>query len=125
MKQILLISLILAAMLLSACAASPPVINQFDVEKNGIAPNESTALIWQVTGATSITINEIGAVASQGKVIIQPSSTKAYTITASNSSATVTRAVVLIVIAPPHRATPLPSTYSPPSPPPLPPNPPK
>ena len=63
-----------------------PVINSFVASPAIINLGESATLSWNVSNATSVSINHsIGSVGSLGSVIVTPTTTTTYTLTASNS----------------------------------------
>jgi hypothetical protein len=73
------------------CTAPPtgslPSITYFDTTPNAIPPGEIITLVWQVTGATSVSIdNGIGTVNASGRYSVMPKSTTVYTLTATNAS---------------------------------------
>ncbi len=77
-----------------------PMILRFSVYPTSIIPGDSTTLQWQVSGATtSVSIDQgIGAVPPSGTQWISPSATRKYTLTATNSSGSVTASVTVTVI---------------------------
>jgi hypothetical protein len=80
--------------------ASPDVVV---LESNPpvLSSGQSATLIWNVTGATSVYIDQgIGNVPVAGTHLVYPTSTTTYTVTARNSFGTVTRSVVVTVITP-------------------------
>lgn len=89
---------ILVVFLYTACSPDPPVIKIFNVTPSEITAGGSAILQWSVEGATTITIDQgIGKVPPTGTIIVSPSKTIAYTLTATNAGSTVTRSVVLYV----------------------------
>ena len=75
---------------IASFTASPPII----------APGEDATLAWQVSGATTITISDgIGAVGAQGSQAVSPAATTTYTLTATNSTGTVTAEATVTVDA--------------------------
>lgn len=63
-----------------------PVINYFDASPPIISGGGSTLLRWNVSYATSVTIdNGIGAVSSSGTMIVSPPFSTNYTLTATNA----------------------------------------
>jgi hypothetical protein len=77
-------------MLLGGCVEPniqfTPVVN-FDVDLNEVNPGSPITLHWNVTGASSITIdNGIGTVRSVGEITVTPMADTTYTITAVNAS---------------------------------------
>jgi hypothetical protein len=94
----------------SSSTAVPPFINEFGANPNIIGDGGSTDISWNVSNATSITIEPaIGPVASLGNIEISPSYTTTYTLTAISANITVTTSITVVV------------TDSPPPPPPPPP----
>ena len=78
--------------------AEPPVVVAFEVSPTGIDSGDSATLLWNVTGADSISIdNGIGDVAPAGTETISPTTTTTYTITAINSAGTSTETAELAV----------------------------
>ena len=81
--------------------AVPPSIVVYEISPSTITSGGSSILIWNVTGADSVNIDQgIGRVAVAGSYKVTPGETKAYTLTASNNFGTVSRSVVVIVNAP-------------------------
>jgi len=115
MKRLILAVPLVAAVLLAACSAqsaqpAPPLIVEFSAGPSQISAGESTTLLWNVTGATTVSIDQgIGSRPAIGTINVSPATTTAYTLTATSTVATVTRSVVITVNA---RAQP-PSDVSP------------
>jgi len=111
MKRLMfLVSLILVAGLGCIPSLAPPVIVALEANPSEITAGESATLLWNVTGATSVSIDQgIGAVGAAGTKVVSPSTTTVYTITATNTAGTVSKSVVVNV-----------SVVSPPPPPPPP-----
>lgn len=79
-----------------------PVISSFTATPATIIVGEDifSTLRWTVTGATSITIDQgVGDVTFVLGKSVKPSATTTYTLTATNASGSVTRAVTLTVAA--------------------------
>ena len=73
-----------------------PVINYFNASHSTISPGQSTQLIWRVTGATSVTIdNGIGS--APAEVLVSPTTTTTYTLTASSSAGSSTAKLTITV----------------------------
>jgi hypothetical protein len=69
---------------------TPPVIVAFTANPNIITPGGSSTLMWNVTGATSISIDQgIGNVPAAGTKAVSPSTSTTYTLTAANATGTV------------------------------------
>ena len=84
---------ILALCLGPACVSATPtstsslMINSFDVNPSSIIVGQSTTLTWTVTGASSVSINQgVGPVGPSGTKIVSPTTTMAYTLTASDGA---------------------------------------
>ncbi len=94
-----IVAILLTIALLPACRPSPPIIRTFAAIPTEVTAGESSALQWQVEGATTVSIdNDIGEVPSMGTVTVSPQKTTAYTLTANNKGGTVTKSVVIYVI---------------------------
>jgi hypothetical protein len=93
--------------------AAAPAIVTFSVAPTEIKAGGSSTLIWNVTGATSVTIDQgIGNVAVAGSQALSPTKTTAYTLTATNSAGTTDQSVTLTVsgvsiATPPHLLKPV------------------
>ncbi|CAF34288.1 hypothetical protein S-PM2d223 [Synechococcus phage S-PM2] len=79
-------------------------ITTFSIDPNTIIAGESATLEWSVTDSNSQSINQdIGSVATSGSLIVSPSVTTDYTLTAigdaGNDTATVTLTVYQPVVA--------------------------
>ena len=93
--------LVLLTVGLSGCLESPepPSINLFTAVNPDQNANETTyVLFWNVTGATSVSIdNGIGSVNHTGSIIVNPTKTTTYILTATNSASTSTESTQAIV----------------------------
>lgn len=73
-------------------------ITSFKVEPGIINQGDTANLSWTIIGATSVSIdNGIGNVSLSGERIIKPSKTTTYTLTATNTTKTITATVQIIV----------------------------
>ena len=82
----------------AAQPATPPVVVTFSASPTEIKTGESATLLWNVTGATSVTIDQgIGDVTVAGTQTVSPTRTTVYTLTATNSAGTKTESVTLTV----------------------------
>lgn len=81
----------------ASCAQAPiPRITDFRIVPGSIQNGESATLLWNVSDATIIVIdNGIGEVASYGTLDVWPADTTTYTITAQNSQGVTTRTVTI------------------------------
>lgn len=86
-----------------ACTAAPYIyVTNFEVTPSPINDGESATLLWNVSGATTVEINNgIGEVAPYGKLLIKPSQTTEYTLIASNSGRAARQTATVIVNARP------------------------
>lgn len=87
-----------------AATTTAPVVTSFTASPMSITAGQSSTLQWNVSGATSVSINQdIGTVAASGTRSVTPSATTIYTLTATNSFGTTTRSVTvaIIIIQPP------------------------
>jgi hypothetical protein len=79
-------------------AVTPPAIVAFSASPAQMKAGESATLLWNVTGATSVTIDQgIGTVAAAGTKAVSPTKTTTYTLTATNSTGTTTQPVTLTI----------------------------
>lgn len=93
--------------------STPPVIVDFSTARSEITIGEWVTLSWNVTGAASVSIDQgIGNVSAVGAETVSPTTTTAYTLTASNAAANVTKSVVISVTSVPP-ASPSPSSFVP------------
>lgn len=102
MKKLLAIigvSILLSTIVLSGCnEQKKPIISSFEVTPNEIDLGKTAYLHWNVSEATSVTIdNGIGAVSLSGNRTITPANTTTYTLTAKSSATTVTATASIIV----------------------------
>jgi hypothetical protein len=81
-----------------ALPASPPVIQSFVAEPSDIDSGDASILSWEVTDATSVTINQgVGSVALSGSSSVSPEHDTDYTLTATNSAGSVHEVVSVSV----------------------------
>ncbi len=81
---------------------STPIINSFTAAPANITAGQSTTLSWNVSNATSLTLdNGIGAVTGLNSKIVSPNANTTYVLTASNATGSVTAQVTVLVSAPP------------------------
>jgi hypothetical protein len=75
-----------------------PVISYFIANPSSITPGSSITLSWNVTNATSVTVdNGVGPVGSSGTTIILPVASTTFTLTASNAAGSNTASTAVIV----------------------------
>ena len=80
--------------------STTPVIVSFVGNPTTISSGQSSTLAWAVTGATSVSISSLGAVAASGTQIVQPTATTTYVLTATNANGSSTANVTITVNAP-------------------------
>jgi len=92
---------IIVLVLIAGCNGTPPaapIINSFLANPSTITVGESSNLSWSVTDATTVTIdNGIGSVALSGTTTVTPVTTTIYTLTATNSTGSVTALITITV----------------------------
>jgi hypothetical protein len=75
-----------------------PVINSFLASPSIISLGDSAGLSWNVSNATSVSINNgVGGVALSGSTIVSPATTTTYTLTATNADGSLTAAAIVQV----------------------------
>jgi len=107
MKKIailLIVLMIVSIGFLSGCneqtkeTSNPMIIKDFKVSPF-IKLGETANLTWNVTGATTVSIdNGIGIVSLKGTRIIQPIQNTTYTLTATNATKTITATTQILVL---------------------------
>jgi len=110
MKNILF-PIILICVLLSGCitfqimpsttdepSGTAPIILVFSSNPATINASGTSTLLWNVTGATSVSIDQgIGQVDVAGSRTVSPAKSTTYTISATNAGRTVTRSITVAV----------------------------
>lgn len=82
----------------------PPAINRFTITPGSITSGQSASVAWDVTNADTVTIDQgVGVVGNTGSLIVSPTQTTTYTLTATNGSGQATRTASLTVDAPPNQ----------------------
>jgi hypothetical protein len=78
---------------------NPPTIASFTANPTTIHTGESSTLSWNVTGATSLSINQgVGTVTgATGTKVVTPTATTTYTLTATNADGTRTATCTVTV----------------------------
>lgn len=97
MRKWVLALVVLLTIFSSGCLYIIPAIGTFDVIPGTITAGQAATLIWNVNGASSVTIDRIGAVDYVGAQSVMPPVTTAYNIRARNFMGEVSKSVVLIV----------------------------
>jgi len=78
-------------------AGSSPRIATFTASPVEIGEGEATTLTWNVDGADTVEITDLGTVASSGSAVVRPTVTRTYTLTAKNEFGTETAGVTIKV----------------------------
>jgi hypothetical protein len=93
-------------------AAGLPVIT-FTANPPGVTAGNSSTLSWNVSNATSTTIDQgIGNVAASGSTIVLPVATTTYTLTASNAAGSSTATTQVIVSSGGYTPPPTPTPFA-------------
>jgi hypothetical protein len=78
--------------------AAKPTISSFTANPTSISQGEQTTISWNVSGATTITIDpSIGNVGASGSLTLMPNATITYTLTASNEAGSATSSATVNV----------------------------
>ena len=93
------VSALVAALALAACSSTTPapVINSFAATPVTVSPGQSSHLTWDVTGATTISIDQGVGVVSGTSADVVPASTTKYTLTATGLGGTTQASVTVTV----------------------------
>ncbi|MCL2283496.1 MAG: OmpA family protein [Fibromonadales bacterium] len=76
-----------------------PVI-KFDVSEESISSGQSATIIWMVSNADKVSINQgVGEVGTEGKKKVKPTETTIYTITATGPGGTKKKSIEVVVEA--------------------------
>jgi len=65
--------------------ASKPQIIRFSASPSHITPGQTSLLSWTTTGAKTVTISNVGNVATSGSKSVSPTTTTTYTLTATGA----------------------------------------
>jgi hypothetical protein len=89
--------------------SQPSVIREFSSNPSAINSGGTSTLLWNVTGANSVSIDQgIGLVDVAGTRVVSPATSTVYTISATNSAGTVTRSATTILNPAPLPPSPIP-----------------
>jgi hypothetical protein len=92
-----------AQVIVSGAPSSPtpaalPVVNSFTASPSSIIVGELAALSWNVSNATSVTIDHgVGTFASSGNALVSPAATTTYILTATNAAGSATATTQVVV----------------------------
>jgi hypothetical protein len=85
--------------LAAAAFAGPPVVQRFRIDTYRIFPGQGAYLSWEVSGASSITIEPgLGLVSPAGRWILTPRETTTYTLKAAGPEGEASATATLVVI---------------------------
>jgi hypothetical protein len=88
-----------ASTTVSMVAVPLPVIDYFSATPTNVNAGDTTTLQWNVTGATSVSVDKgVGSVSASGKYPISPAASDNYTLTATNSTGSVTANAPVTVV---------------------------
>ena len=79
---------------------TPPQIASFIAKPSFVTTGQSSTLSWSVSGATSVTLNDFGAL-SGTSALVNPAADTRYLLTASNAFGSAEASLDLAVFAPP------------------------
>ena len=97
-----------SAVTVSGGIVGAPVVNSFDANPGSISLGASSTLSWNVSGATTVSIDQgIGNVALTGTRVVSPSTTMVYTLTATNVGGSVTATAQVVVTGAPSGGLPV------------------
>lgn len=90
-----------ASVTVNVIETGDPVILRFDAVPGTIAPGGTAQLFWDTDNATGVEIdNGIGSQPAKGDIVVSPSQTTTYTLTAFGNGMQITQQVTLTVAAP-------------------------
>jgi hypothetical protein len=105
---IIAILCVVPVFLVGSCITPDNYITSFRVTPSSITAGQTALLEWNVTGASTVTINNgPGEQPPYGKFEVQPTQTTTYTLIAKNGSRLAQSSVTLTVNAPPASSVPL------------------
>jgi hypothetical protein len=79
-----------------------PASAEFNAGPTMIAPGEAVTLVWATASTPNVSIAPgVGSVARTGSVVVHPTETTTYTLTASGPIGTVTKQIKITVVPPP------------------------
>jgi uncharacterized cupredoxin-like copper-binding protein len=77
-----------------------PRILRFNASPLTINEGQNSVLSWETAGADQVTIDQLGSVGTSGSATVGPTTTTAYTITATNPFGTVSSTISIEVVPP-------------------------
>lgn len=82
--------------------ARPPAIISFTASPETSRPGAEVTLTWVTENTTSVSISGVGTVSGSGSVVVKPTATTAYTLTATGARTTLTQQLIVTVVAAPN-----------------------
>lgn len=82
---------------ITVTVVAPPVIGSFTALPSTIPAGQSTTLSWNLTNTTSVAINGATQPSGSTSLVVTPSGTTVYTLTASNAGGSVTASLTMTV----------------------------
>ena len=87
-----------ASTTITIAGANPPAVSVFSAKPAAINVGQSSLLQWDVTGATSVSINhDVGSVDPSGSKAVSPSENTTYILTAKNDYGSINASAVVAV----------------------------
>jgi hypothetical protein len=77
---------------------TPPTIQSFTANPATVTAGQSSTLSWLVTNAPTLSISGVGDVSGKSSIVVTPTQTTVYTLTASNSGNSITKQTPVTVI---------------------------
>jgi len=98
MKKFLPLLLLSLTLVVGPSCVLVPSITTFEATPATITAGQSTTLVWNTSGTSSVSIDQgLGAEPVAGSQIVYPTSTTVYTLTASNIAGATTKSIVVTV----------------------------
>jgi uncharacterized protein (UPF0333 family) len=85
---------------ITTASSSAPIIASFTANPTAITSGQAATLAWSVSGATTVTISNVGSVQPTGTASVSPTATTTYTLTATNSNGSVNATATVVVNTP-------------------------
>lgn len=84
----------------TTASSSAPTIASFVANPTSISSGQAASLAWSVTGATTVSISNVGTVQPTGTASVSPTVTTTYTLTATNANGSVNATATVVVNTP-------------------------
>lgn len=82
---------------MEAATIEAPTVNSFVAAPSVIAPGQLSNLSWTVSGADSVSITNLGTYGPSGSLVLSPTQTTEYVLTATNEGGTTTATTTITV----------------------------